>query len=430
MEHPALTTTYPITADRLIRQAPEIIRRWDRRVRAEIPASDKQPELVLQNNLASLLVEVARALHPSLEAHVMIAGLTLSEDHGSHRARLAEYSIGEVFVEYRMLRQTVLEVLDAERPLSPPEREVINNALEQAMQEAVGSFAMVQHDVERARGDAASAVATALQDADARKDQFLGMLAHELRTPLSAMTNAIYILEQIDLRDQRAVNQLQSLGRQTRHLGRLTEDILDITRVVQGKIDLRRERLDLRDVVKNSAETSRVFIDARGQELSVDGPPEPVFIDGDAARLEQVFTNLLNNAAKFTEAGGRIWVSVEPESGAAVVRVRDSGTGVPPAVLPQIFDMFVQAEPPPGGAHANPGMGMGLTVVRRLVELHGGTVTVNSPGAGQGTQFVVRLPLSPAAAGSDPAAFSGRTDVPAPQRAPAPVPGSGGADGA
>ncbi len=154
---------YPDTTARLLRRAPEILSRWDRRVRLEIPASRAQAPLVLRNNLDSLLTEVARALSPNGQTQLTVEGLTLSQDHGGHRARLVEYSIGEMFLEYRLLRQTVLEVLDEERSLPPEEREVITNALERAMQDAVSRFALVQHDTERASGDEARQVADELR---------------------------------------------------------------------------------------------------------------------------------------------------------------------------------------------------------------------------------------------------------------------------
>lgn len=378
------------TADLLIRQAPDILRRWETRVRQEIPGSREQKPLVLRNNLQALLLEVAKALTPSGVPEVRIAGQTLSEDHGGHRATLNTYSLGEVFLEYRLLRQTILEVLDEERRLPADEREVINTALERAVQEAVTEFAHVRVGTERARGDAADAVAQALKEADVQKNQFLGLLAHEIRTPLSAMTNAIYILEHIELEDPRALRQLQSLERQTLHLSRLTEDILDITRVVQGKIELRPVTLDLRGVASDAVETSRVFIEARGQELSVSFGPHALWVEGDPVRLTQVLTNLLNNAAKFTEPGGRIWLSAERNGDEVVVTIRDTGIGVPAALLPQIFDMFAQADPK--HTQSRGGLGMGLSVVRRLVELHHGTVTAGSLGDGEGTEFVVHLP--------------------------------------
>jgi hypothetical protein len=162
---------YPDAAAHLLRQAPQILLRWDRRVRREIPASRAQQPLILQNNLGPLLVEVARTLSPNGQPPVTVEGLSLSQDHGAHRARLVEYSIGEMFLEYRLLRQTVLEVLDEERSLPPDEREVINNALEWAMQDAVSRFALVHQDAERERGDEARRMAQDLRDAYKREQR-------------------------------------------------------------------------------------------------------------------------------------------------------------------------------------------------------------------------------------------------------------------
>jgi serine phosphatase RsbU (regulator of sigma subunit) len=175
-----MSKNYPETAALLLKQAPEILRRWDRRVRQEIPASRAQQPLVLLNNLGPLLVEVARALSPTGQPEATIEGLSLSQDHGGLRAALAEYSLGEVFLEYRLLRQTVLEVLDAERSLPPEEREVINNALERAMQDAVSRFALVHHDAERERGDEARRMAAELNAAYERERR----IAQVLQRPL------------------------------------------------------------------------------------------------------------------------------------------------------------------------------------------------------------------------------------------------------
>jgi len=231
----------------------------------------------------------------------------------------------------------------------------------------------------------------ALQDADRRKNEFLAMLAHEMRTPISAISNAVYILENLELPDARGVRQLGTVDRQTRHLARLAEDLLDVARITQGKLELRRHRLDLAALVREAAQGSLPLIEARGQEFFCDVPSEHFWIEADAVRLEQVVTNLLNNAAKYTEAGGTIWLSLQREGEEAVLRVRDTGVGIDPVLLPQVFDLFMQVDP--SGAHSRGGLGIGLTLVRRLVELHGGSITVRSSGPGQGTEFVVCLPL-------------------------------------
>jgi signal transduction histidine kinase len=185
------------------------------------------------------------------------------------------------------------------------------------------------------------------------------------------------------------------IERQVLHLVRMVDDLLDVSRITRGKVELRREPLDLVEVVRQTVEGNRTLIEGRGIELAVTlppAPPAPLALDADLTRLEQVFSNLLRNAAKFTEAGGRIDVSVAVEGDEGVVRVADNGIGIAPELLPHIFDLFIQGEQTldRGGA----GLGIGLTMVRRLVELHGGRVAVASAGRGQGTEFTVRLPLA------------------------------------
>jgi len=230
-----------------------------------------------------------------------------------------------------------------------------------------------------------------LHEANIRKTDFLSMLAHEVRTPLSAISNALYILEHMEIPDDRAGRQLMTMHRQTRQLGRLIEDLMDISRISKGKIDLRLERVAVCRVAHEAAEAIGPLADARGQELECDLTPETLLVSADAARLEQIITNLLGNAVKYTQPGGRIRLSVQREGAEAVVRVRDTGVGIDPPQLPQIFDLFHQVEQEE--ARATGGMGIGLALVKRLVELHEGTVTAQSAGRGQGTEFTVRLPL-------------------------------------
>jgi signal transduction histidine kinase len=217
------------------------------------------------------------------------------------------------------------------------------------------------------------------------------MVAHELRSPLSAITNALYILENMQLPDARAERQLTTANRQTRQLARLVEDLMDISRLGRGKIELRCEPVALGRVVGEAAEAMRPLIEARGQEFTRHLPPENLLVNADAGRLDQILTNLLGNAVKYTEPGGRIWLTVEREGTEAVIRVRDTGVGIDPPLLPQIFDMFHQIEA--SEARSQGGLGIGLALVKHLVEAHGGTVTARSAGEGHGTEFVVRLPL-------------------------------------
>ncbi len=230
-----------------------------------------------------------------------------------------------------------------------------------------------------------------VQEADSRKNEFLSMLAHELRNPLAPIRNAVQLLR---LRggnepDLNAVRDL--IDRQVQQLVRLVDDLLDISRITRGKIRLQTEPLDVAVVVERAVETSRPLIDARRHQLTVTLPDEPLRVQGDPVRLAQVLGNLLNNAAKYTEDGGHIWLTAAHEGHEGVLRVRDTGVGIATEMLSSVFDLFTQVERSLDRSQG--GLGIGLTLVRRLVELHGGRVQVHSDGPGQGSEFVVRLPL-------------------------------------
>ncbi|MGH9767906.1 MAG: ATP-binding protein, partial [Blastocatellia bacterium] len=230
-----------------------------------------------------------------------------------------------------------------------------------------------------------------LREADRRKDEFLAMLAHELRNPLAPIRNAVHILNRLDLSDERLEWSRGVIERQVEHLTRLVDDLLDVSRITQGKITLRKEKLDLMTVVGRALETSRPLIDARKHQLTVSLPSESVRLKGDLLRLAQVVSNLLNNAAKYTDEGGAIWLTAETDGEEVMLRVKDNGMGIPAEELPHIFDLFIQAERSLDRAQG--GLGIGLTLVRSIVELHGGRVEAFSDGPGQGSEFVARLPL-------------------------------------
>jgi signal transduction histidine kinase len=234
--------------------------------------------------------------------------------------------------------------------------------------------------------------AEALAETDRRKDEFLAMLAHELRNPLGAIANASYLLEQLGSTDPQTARPVAIIRRQIQHLVRMVDDLLDVSRITQGKIELRRQPLDLAEVLRHAAEASRPLAEAKEQELKVDLPPGPLPLDGDVTRLEQVVSNLLRNAVKFTEPRGHIALSVQREGGEAVVRVRDDGAGISADLLPRVFDLFAQGEQ--GLDRSEAGLGIGLTLVRSLVEMHGGKVAARSEGPGKGSEFEVRLPLA------------------------------------
>jgi signal transduction histidine kinase/DNA-binding NarL/FixJ family response regulator len=229
-----------------------------------------------------------------------------------------------------------------------------------------------------------------IREADRRKDEFLAMLAHELRNPLAPIGNAVEILRLAEGQEPRIIRARDMIDRQTRHLIRLVDDLLDVSRITRGKIRLQPEVFDLSTALLGAVESCRPLMEARDQQFSLSLPEQPIWIEGDPARMVQIFSNLLNNAAKYTEDEGSISLTAQLEENQAVVRVRDSGEGIPPEMLSSIFEPFVQLH---GGAERTQGgLGIGLTLVRRLIELHGGSVSAHSQGQNQGSEFVVRLP--------------------------------------
>ncbi|HEY8188081.1 MAG TPA: PAS domain S-box protein [Pyrinomonadaceae bacterium] len=239
--------------------------------------------------------------------------------------------------------------------------------------------------------------ADTLAELHLRKDEFLAMLSHELRNPLSAIFNALHILRLQDTENPIQQKAKIVLERQVGQLAHLIDDLLEVSRVITGKIQLHQEGLEMGGIVERAIESARPLIDQRNHELSVSLPAEPIWLQADPTRLEQVVVNLLNNAAKYTNEGGQIWLTAQQEDGEVVLRVRDTGVGIAPELLPRIFDLFTQADRTLDRSQG--GLGIGLSLVQRLVELHGGTVEARSAGLGQGSEFIVRLPaLSPAGA--------------------------------
>lgn len=231
-----------------------------------------------------------------------------------------------------------------------------------------------------------------LQAADRRKDEFLAMLAHELRNPLAPIRNAARILRNRVAALPELGSAVGVIDRQVKQMSRLVDDLLDVSRISKGQIIVRKARVELSAVINSAIEASRPLIEAHGHELSVSLPPEAVYLDADETRLGQVLLNLLNNAAKYTPEGGRIWLSAECESERVMIRVRDNGIGIPREMLSHIFEMFTQVNGSPEDPQG--GLGIGLTLARRLVEMHGGTLEAHSAGAGTGSEFVVHLPVA------------------------------------
>jgi PAS domain S-box-containing protein len=255
----------------------------------------------------------------------------------------------------------------------------------------------------------------ALREADRRKNEFLATLAHELRNPLAPIRNAVEILKQQGPREVSVQAAQDMIERQLRHMVRLIDDLMDVGRITRGKLQLRPERIELATVLEQALEASSPHVECRELTLAVSLPPERVYLDGDPVRLVQVFQNLLNNACMYTQKGGSIRVNAEQDGANVVVRIMDTGVGIAPDDLPNLFQMFAQVSTPPDQPAT--GLGIGLALARGLVELHGGGIEARSEGLGKGSEFRVRLPVcaamhvpppAPAQQRADPEAFTCR----------------------
>jgi len=320
-----------------------------------VPAHDSTDQLSAR---LELFAEDGRAISPG-ELPSGVALATGEVAHGSFRARSRQSG------EDRWLRATARPVLD-ERG---------------GVRFAVTMF----RDVTEQRN-----ALDAAHEAELRKDEFLAMLGHELRNPLSPIVTALALMEMDEgghFARERAI-----IGRQVRHMLRLVDDLLDVSRITRGKLQLNRQTLDARDVVRRSVEMVSPLLEQRGHRVDVDLCGDPLWVDGDADRLGQVLSNLLTNAAKYTEPGGRVQVSAAQRGSAVTITVKDDGMGIEPDLLPQLFELFVQGRQRLDRARG--GLGLGLAIVRRMVELHGGEVTITSEGHGRGTTAHVSLPIA------------------------------------
>jgi PAS domain S-box-containing protein len=230
-----------------------------------------------------------------------------------------------------------------------------------------------------------------LAEADRQKNEFLAMLAHELRNPMAPMRNALHLMKMPGIDEEMAGQARGMMERQLDQLVRLVDDLLDISRIIRGKIELHKEVLDLTIAVMRAVETAQPVVEAQGHGLSIELPDKPIWVEADLIRLSQVIANLLTNAAKYTDRAGRISLAAETDNDEAVVRVQDSGIGIAQEMLPRIFDLFVQGDR--SLARSQGGLGIGLTLVKRLVEMHSGSVSATSAGIGKGSEFVIRLPV-------------------------------------
>jgi len=292
---------------------------------------------------------------------------------------ISEVRDGEVIIE-RPDGSRVTVIVNI-RPLRGPYGEIAG---------AINCFYDIteRHRIERERQQQADALA----DLNRRKDEFLAMLGHELRNPLAPIVNAVHLLGSQPRGDPLQDRARGILERQVTQLTRLVDELMDVSRVSTGRVHLQLDYVDLTGVVQRAVEASRHLMDEGGHKLVVSLPLQPIWLHADAARLEQILVNLLTNAAKYTEHGGHIWLSVEQDGDECVLRVRDTGIGIAPELLPRVFDLFTQSEQ--SLARSQGGLGIGLALVKRLVEMHQGRVEAHST-LGQGSEFVVTLPVAP-----------------------------------
>lgn len=377
-----MTDFLSATAKRVESRVSEVLERGETRVLAEVPAASTGEREELRDHLHILLARVVVTLSPDAPG-APVYQLTTSERHGGERALLESYSLGEVLQEYSILRRTLLEVLEEDRPISLAERTIINDALEQALIGASIQYALIQRRADQKQVQQARAE---LVEIDEHRTRFLAWL-----TPLSTISHAHYILDRLQLEDELARRQIAVVGWQARHLSRLAEDLLAVSRISQGTLEVRAERLDLRQPLLDAGEACKPAPDESEHRLFCELPNDPVWVNGDPVRLVQVFTNLLNNAARYTPSGGEVRLSLEQAEAQAIVRVQDRGIGIDPSMLSHIFAPFVQV------ALASPktrkGLSLELALVRQLVKLHGGTATAFSSGLGHGSEFVLCLPV-------------------------------------
>jgi PAS domain S-box-containing protein len=262
------------------------------------------------------------------------------------------------------------------------------------------SFARVMHDLSESHATAAQRQrADGLAEANRDKEEFMALLSHELRSPLAPIVNALNILRQMKTDNPIIENAGNIIHRQVGQMVRLVDDLLDISRITKGKLQLQKEKVELRVVANRAAETARPLMEARKHEFSVALPTQPVWVEADPARMEQIVVNLLNNAAKYTDAGGLIRMTVSQEGEDAAIRVRDNGVGIAPELLPKVFDLFTQIDGSLSRSYG--GLGIGLALARNLVEMQDGRLLAQSGGLGRGSEFTVKLPVVAGASGQE-----------------------------
>ncbi|MHB1425154.1 MAG: hybrid sensor histidine kinase/response regulator [Gemmataceae bacterium] len=369
----------------LLRDAGIVIERWAQRAIQEQPNAARAHREALRDHLPRLLQTLGQSLANSLDGNAT-PHWAPAQEHGEQRWEVG-WSLPEVVRDYQILRLVLFDYLEESLPraLSFRESRAIDLALDEAITASVTAYVSQSESSLREH-------ATTLKETDQRKTDFLAILAHELRNPLAPILTSIELLRVLGSHEP-SINQTREIiERQVKQMIRLVDDLLDVTRIARGKLEIRRTIVDARRTVEQAVLTVQPLLMAHAHQLSLDLPTEPIPLEADEARIVQVLVNLLSNAAKYTERGGRIGVSLSREGEQAVLRVRDNGVGIEAEMLGCIFDLFRQIDRSLNRAQG--GLGIGLTLVRQLVELHGGRVSVYSEGPSKGSEFVVRLPIA------------------------------------
>lgn len=374
----------------LQQSADEIVDRWCDVARDGLPAAKRAHHVVLRDELPEFL----RVMGHDLKA----AGVAASEhnrktasEHGAQRWD-SGWSLGELVRDYQLMRLVILEFLEEHlgRPLYYREAMAVGVFIDDAIAASINRFVAHRdenlHRVERERTES-------LKDLSRRKDEFLAILGHELRNPLAPIRNSLTVLRKLVATDHPAVaTSLDVLDRQSQQLGRLVDDLLDLARISRGEFELRKTRVDLRSPIEQAVQMCEEQIAKYRHTLHRAICDVPLFVEADAQRVAQIAANLLNNAAKYTNAGGNIWLTVAHEADSAVIRVRDDGIGLAPDMTSRVFELFARADP--SLSSGREGLGIGLALVQRLVHQHGGVIAAQSDGPGRGSEFVVRLPIA------------------------------------
>jgi signal transduction histidine kinase len=365
----------------------EIVQEWEKFARTCLPAASAMDDERLRDHVVELLEFIAKDMDSpqnDLEQAEKAAGRgpkSSADSKGEEHAvvRVAEgFTIDQVVGEFRALRASVLHLRAKEPATESDVAEItrFNESIDQVLSESVARHTKLVADV--------------LRDANRQKDEFISTLSHELRNPLSAISSCAQILASSETKDPMVARVVDMLSRQTGHLSRLLEDLLDVARISRQRIILKMEAADIRTCVQDALDANSQLIAQKRQVTKVGMPSMPLTMQIDCTRIAQVLSNLVNNAAKYSTTGSTIKVSLTIEADHAAIRVKDDGVGIEPELLPHMFDAFYANQT---GNLAKQGLGIGLWLSRQLIEMQGGTITVHSEGPGTGAEFCVRLPL-------------------------------------